>query len=92
MISPKPEPTSSSSPGVIPPPPDIKPIIDKLAEYVAHNGSAFEQSIRIKNDLRFGFLERDHIHYNYYQLKVQLCVVKMIHMANFLILFFCCYL
>ncbi|CAF3695001.1 unnamed protein product, partial [Rotaria sordida] len=82
-MSPKPEeikneefsPKSESSPStnVIPPPPDVKPIIDKLAEYVARNGSAFEQSIRTKNDSRFGFLERDHIHHNYYQLKVQLC-------------------
>ena len=68
--------SSLSSTNVIPPPPDIKPIIDKLAEYVARNGSAFEQSIRTKNDPRFGFLERDHIHYNYYQLKVQLCAVR----------------
>ncbi|CAF3358969.1 unnamed protein product [Rotaria sp. Silwood1] len=70
----KPKSESSSSTNVIPPPPDVKPIIDKLAEYVARNGSAFEQSIRTKNDPRFGFLERDHIHHNYYQLKVQLCV------------------
>jgi hypothetical protein len=61
---------------VIPPPPDVKPIIDKLAEYVARDGPAFEQSIRIKNDPRFGFLERDHIHHNYYQLKLQLCSVN----------------
>jgi len=67
---------SSSSTNVIPPPPDVKPIIDKLAEYVARNGSAFEQSIRTKNDPRFGFLERDHIHHNYYQLKVQLSAVR----------------
>ncbi|CAF3456857.1 unnamed protein product, partial [Rotaria sp. Silwood2] len=65
---------SSLSTNVIPPPPDVKPIIDKLAEYVARNGPAFEQSIRTKNDPRFGFLEPDHIHHNYYQLKVQLCV------------------
>lgn len=68
----------SESPSVIPPPPDVKPIIDKLAEYVARNGQAFEQSIRTKSDPRFGFLERDHIHHNYYQLKVQLCTVRKI--------------
>lgn len=61
---------------VIPPPPDVKPIIDKLAEYVARNGSTFEKSIRAKNDPRFGFLDRDHIHHNYYLLKVQLCFVR----------------
>lgn len=73
----RPRSESSSSTGtVIPPPPDVKPIIDKLAEYVARDGPAFEQSIRTKNDPRFGFLERDHIHHNYYQLKVQLCTVS----------------
>ena len=70
----QPESTSIST-NVIPPPPDVKPIIDKLAEYVARNGSEFEQSIRTKNDPRFGFLVRDHMHYNYYQLKLQLCIV-----------------
>ncbi|CAF1166959.1 unnamed protein product [Adineta ricciae] len=72
-------PRSESSPStmVIPPPPDVKPIIDKLAEYVARNGKEFEQSIRTKNDPRFGFLERDHIHYNYYQLKAQLCAQEI---------------
>ncbi|UJR25160.1 hypothetical protein I4U23_006518 [Adineta vaga] len=70
--------SSSSSTTVIPPPPDVKPIIDKLAEYVARNGKEFEQSIQIKNDPRFGFLERDHIHYNYYQLKVQLCTQNIL--------------
>ena len=76
--------SSSSSGTVIPPPPDVKPIIDKLAEYVARNGSAFEQSIRTKNDPRFGFLERDHIHHNYYQLKVQLCAVRKKKQQNYL--------
>ena len=68
--------SSSLSHTVIPPPPDVKPIIDKLAEYVARNGAAFEQSIKTKNDPRFAFLERDHIHHNYYQLKLQICSVR----------------
>ncbi|CAF3763277.1 unnamed protein product [Rotaria socialis] len=79
-LSPKSD--SSSSTHVIPPPPDVKPIIDKLAEYVARNGQAFEQSIRTKNDPRFGFLERDHIHHNYYQLKLQLCVQGILRSKN----------
>lgn len=79
----RPKSDSSSSTNVIPPPPDVKPIIDKLAEYVARNGSAFEESIRTKNDPRFGFLDRDHIHHNYYQLKVQLCSVRNIYNSFF---------
>lgn len=69
-------PAENSPSVVIPPPPDVKPIIDKLAEYVARNGPAFEQSIQTKNDPRFGFLERDHLHHNYYLLKVQMCSSK----------------
>lgn len=38
---------------IIPPPPDIQPVIDKLAEYVARNGIKFETSVRAKNDLRW---------------------------------------
>lgn len=37
---------------IIPPPPDIQPVIDKLAEYVARNGVKFEASVRAKNDPR----------------------------------------
>ncbi len=37
---------------IIPPPPDIQPVIDKLAEYVARNGLKFEASVRAKNDPR----------------------------------------
>lgn len=38
---------------IIPPPPDIQPVIDKLAEYVARNGIKFETSVRAKNDPRW---------------------------------------
>lgn len=37
---------------IILPPPDIQPVIDKLAEYVARNGLKFETSVRAKNDQR----------------------------------------
>lgn len=37
---------------IIPPPPDIQAVIDKLAEYVARNGLKFEASVRAKNDPR----------------------------------------
>ena len=87
-VSCRPRSDSSPSTSVIPPPPDVKPIIDKLAEYVSRNGSAFEQSIRTKNDPRFGFLERDHIHHNYYQLKIQLCAVRFVGEARAFVRFY----
>ena len=42
----------TTGPPIIPPPPDLKPICDKLAEYVARNGRQFEENIRAKNDPR----------------------------------------
>ena len=43
---------TTTGPPIIPPPPDLKPICDKLAEYVARNGKQFEENIRAKNDPR----------------------------------------
>lgn len=44
--------TPQAPQAIIPPPPDIQPVIDKLAEYVARNGVKFEASVRAKNDPR----------------------------------------
>ncbi|XP_035383044.1 splicing factor, suppressor of white-apricot homolog isoform X2 [Electrophorus electricus] len=54
---------------IIPPPPDIQPVIDKLAEYVARNGVKFESSVRAKNDPRFDFLQSWHQYNTYYEFK-----------------------
>uniref|UniRef100_A0A8C4ENI1 Splicing factor, suppressor of white-apricot homolog n=1 Tax=Dicentrarchus labrax TaxID=13489 RepID=A0A8C4ENI1_DICLA len=54
---------------IIPPPPDIQPVIDKLAEYVARNGVKFEASVRAKNDPRFDFLQSWHQYNTYYEFK-----------------------
>ncbi|KAJ8346609.1 hypothetical protein SKAU_G00280100 [Synaphobranchus kaupii] len=54
---------------IIPPPPDIQPVIDKLAEYVARNGVKFESSVRSKNDTRFEFLQSWHQYNTYYEFK-----------------------
>ena len=56
---------------IIPPPPDLQPIVDKLANYVAKNGPDFESIIKAKNDPRFEFLNPWNSHYSYYQLKKQ---------------------
>lgn len=56
-------------PPIIPPPPDLKPICDKLAEYAARNGRQFEENIRAKGDPRFDFLNQTSDHYTYYQMK-----------------------
>jgi len=51
---------------VIPPPPDMKLIIDKMADYVARNGPEFEIVVRRRNDERFRFVESNHPHHAYY--------------------------
>ncbi|XP_043924698.1 splicing factor, suppressor of white-apricot homolog isoform X2 [Protopterus annectens] len=56
---------------IIPPPPDIQPVIDKLAQYVARNGIKFETSVRAKNDPRFEFLQPYHQYNAYYEFKKQ---------------------
>ncbi|XP_071206826.1 splicing factor, suppressor of white-apricot homolog isoform X2 [Salvelinus alpinus] len=58
-----------AAPAIIPPPPDIQPVIDKLAEYVARNGVKFETSVRIKNDPRFDFLQSWNQYNTYYEFK-----------------------
>lgn len=56
-------------PPIIPPPPDIQPIIDKLAEFVAKNGDDFENGIKMKGDPRFDFINIGHSFNNYYEQK-----------------------
>ncbi|XP_029024656.1 splicing factor, suppressor of white-apricot homolog isoform X2 [Betta splendens] len=61
--------SAPAPPAIIPPPPDIQPVIDKLAEYVARNGLKFEASVRAKNDPRFEFLQSWNQYNTYYEFK-----------------------
>lgn len=65
-----------ASPGpfdhIIPPPPDIQPVIDRMAMYVAKNGIEFEIVVKSKNDPRFQFLLPHHVHFPYYDFKKQI--------------------
>ena len=56
-------------PAITPPPPDLEPIIDKMASYVARNGPEFEMTVRNKGDPRFQFLHSTHVHFPYYDYK-----------------------
>ncbi|XP_029652984.1 splicing factor, suppressor of white-apricot homolog isoform X1 [Octopus sinensis] len=62
---------------IIPPPPDVQPVIDKMALYVAKNGIEFEIVVKNKCDPRFEFLMEDHLHFPYYEFK------KNLHMKEF---------
>ncbi|KAK7462102.1 hypothetical protein BaRGS_00038474 [Batillaria attramentaria] len=57
---------------IVPPPPDIQPIIDRMAMYVAKNGLEFEIVVKSKKDPRFAFLEPGHMHFKYYNFKKQM--------------------
>ncbi|KAL3243394.1 hypothetical protein MRX96_047453 [Rhipicephalus microplus] len=52
-------------------PPDVQPIIDKMAVYVAKNGEDFETIVKSKGDKRFEFLLPDHEYHQYYLHKKQ---------------------
>ncbi|XP_022341691.2 splicing factor, suppressor of white-apricot homolog isoform X1 [Crassostrea virginica] len=71
---------SRASPGpfehIVPPPPDVQPVIDRMAMYVAKNGIEFEIVVKSKNDPRFQFLLPHHVHFPYYDFK------KQIHMRE----------
>lgn len=71
-----PENTAGSDSGcrsdIIPPAPDVQPVIDKMALYVAKNGIEFEMVVKNKCDPRFEFLNKDHLHHPYYKFKKQL--------------------
>lgn len=65
-----------ASPGpfehIVPPPPDVQPVIDRMAMYVAKNGIEFEIVVKSKNDPRFQFLLPHHVHFPYYDFKKQI--------------------
>ncbi|XP_033102184.1 splicing factor, suppressor of white-apricot homolog [Anneissia japonica] len=67
--SPSAIPSGADNSNIIPPTPDIQPIIDKMAKYVAKNGEEFEATVRAKNDGRFEFLLPWHSFFTYYKYK-----------------------
>jgi splicing factor 3A subunit 1 len=68
-------PSLASSDGPLQPPPDIKNIVDKTAQFVARNGPEFEQRILSDNEKKqnpkFAFLQASDPFHAYYVAKVQ---------------------
>jgi hypothetical protein len=60
--------------GPAPPPPDVQPIADKTAEYVAKNGSDFGRTVILKHldDRRFDFLHPWNQYHAYYKMKLKM--------------------
>ncbi|KAJ3213396.1 hypothetical protein HDU67_002928 [Dinochytrium kinnereticum] len=68
------EATSADRPaGIIYPPPEIRQVVDKTANYVAKNGGQFEERIREdrKHDQKFSFLNPNDPYRAYYDMKVK---------------------
>ena len=70
-----PTPSLASADGPLQPPPDIKNIVDKTAQFVARNGPEFEQRILSDNEKKqnpkFAFLQASDPFHAYYVAKVQ---------------------
>lgn len=74
-VSLKPAPTVATQTktiGMIHPPPDIRSIVDKTAQFVARNGPEFEKRILAneKNNVKFNFLTSTDPYHAYYQHRV----------------------
>ncbi|XP_041347938.1 splicing factor, suppressor of white-apricot homolog isoform X2 [Gigantopelta aegis] len=69
--------STATPPSIVPPPPDIQPIIDRMAMYVAKNGAEFEMVVKSKKDERFAFLLPHHVHFRYYDFKKCLFLEQM---------------
>ena len=64
--------TQTRAVGVIQPPPDVRAIVDKTAQFVAKNGPEFEKRIlgSEKNNAKFNFLLPADPYHAYYQSKI----------------------
>jgi len=66
------EPQSNAGVGIIYPPPDIRGVIDKTAQFVAKCGPEFEQRVlREQNHTKFSFLLPNNPYRPYYEHKVK---------------------
>merc|ERR1712100_489514 len=67
-----PEPDSNQGLGIIYPPPDIRGVVDKTAQFVAKCGPEFEQRVlREQNNAKFAFLLPSNPYRPYYEHKVK---------------------
>lgn len=60
--------------GVIIPPPEIRAVVDKTAQYVAKAGKSFEQRILDSKEgktAKFNFMKGDDPYHAYYELKIR---------------------
>lgn len=70
-----------SSGGVVYPPPDLRAIVDKTAEFVARNGVAFEAKIREQERMnpKFAFLQQGDAYHAYFRLQIRAATEKQMN-------------
>lgn len=56
--------------------------MDRLAEYVARNGDAFEDVVRTRKDPLYQFIEPSHEYYAYYRQRVIYYRTEYGHMVS----------
>uniref|UniRef100_A0A0K0DJC0 Surp module n=1 Tax=Angiostrongylus cantonensis TaxID=6313 RepID=A0A0K0DJC0_ANGCA len=64
-------PYSSPQP-MVPPPPDLQPVISSYAEFVARHGVEAELDLRGRADLQLNFMHPTNPHFSYYQHRVRM--------------------
>ena len=66
--------------GIILPPPEIRAVVDKTAQFVARNGKGFEQKVLSSNDgktAKFNFLKPYDPYNAYYEMKIKVNLPKI---------------
>ncbi|CAB3401431.1 unnamed protein product [Caenorhabditis bovis] len=56
---------------LLPPTPDLEPILNSYADYVARNGADFERSLSTRMDLQLHFMDPKSPYYSYYHHKIR---------------------
>ena len=60
--------------GIIIPPPDIRAVVDKTAQFVARNGKGFEEKIASRGEgktAKFNFMKQFDPYHAYYEQKIR---------------------
>jgi Surp module len=66
--------------GIIIPPPDIRAVVDKTAQFVARNGKSFEQRILSSGEgktAKFNFMKQFDPYHAYYEQKIRYSTYRL---------------
>ncbi|WKY02546.1 hypothetical protein Q1695_016094 [Nippostrongylus brasiliensis] len=66
---------------MVPPPPDLQPVISSYADFVARRGAEAELELRDRADLQLTFMHPTSPHFSYYQHQVRMVQWELAHKA-----------